>query len=462
MVFSGLIFIFGFLPLVLLGYHLLPVKYRHIFLFGANLLFYGWAEPVFIFIMIASALVNFTFGRMIGKYAHRAKVLLGLGICADLGLLFFFKYAVFCREIVASLFGFSIGAGFAPALPVGISFYTFQAVSYLVDVYRGDIKAEKSPLLFGVYLSFFPQLIAGPIVRYSEMRAALLRRAATAKQFREGVEIFLVGLGKKVLIANEMGALFRHLQPLAAEAGWVCAWGGMIAFAFQIYFDFSGYSDMARGLGKMFGFELPFNFRYPYSATSLTDFWRRWHMTLTRWFRDYLYIPLGGNRRGLVRTVFNLFLVWTLTGLWHGAAYNFAFWGFFWFCCLVGEKYVWGKVLAVMPSLLKRGYTLVIIAISWVFFSIDDPGGIAGYLQGMFSLGDAPLRHDAVVYIVSYLPLLIVAAVASQEKVAVACRRLLRWYGGTLAMRIFLFLVFLLSVAALVDQSYNPFLYFRF
>lgn len=462
MVFSGLIFIFLYLPLVLLLYFVLPMKYRNGFLFFANLIFYGWGEPVFLFVMVASVIINYFFGRWITLFPAKKKPLFLFGIIADLSLLFFFKYAGFFREIVTSLTGLSFGHFPEIALPIGISFYTFQAVSYLADIYRGSIRAEKSIITFGTYLSFFPQLIAGPIVRYDEMEQALHQRRVTVNRFSDGITLFLIGLGKKVLIANEMGVLWEHLRPLATQDGIVAAYLGITAFALQIYFDFSGYSDMARGLGKMFGFELPINFDHPYGTSTLTDFWRRWHMTLTRWFRDYIYIPCGGNRKGKGRTIFNIFLVWSLTGLWHGADYNFVLWGIYWFCLLCGEKFLWKKPLEKAPFALKKIYTALFILIGWVFFSITDLSQVASYLSAMFSLKNGVLHGASLTYAVSYLPLLCIAIVASQSWTKDLWDKVREHRGAKILEICGLALLFFLSVAALVNQSYNPFLYFRF
>ena len=462
MVFSGLIFLFVFLPLVLLVTFALPAKFRNGFLFLANLIFYAWGEPIFVFIMIASVIINYGVGRAMEKFSGKIKLIMALGIVADLALLFFFKYAGFVREILTSLTGLTFGHFPEIALPIGISFYTFQAVSYLIDVYRGTVKAERSFIDFGMYLSFFPQLIAGPIVRYEEMAADLKKRAVTLPMFGEGVRLFLIGLGKKVLIANEMGVLWETLRPLAATEGLLCAYVGIIAYAFQIYFDFSGYSDMARGLGRMFGFRLPVNFNYPYSAVGVTDFWRRWHMTLTQWFRDYIYIPMGGNRCGIGRNIFNIFVIWALTGLWHGADYNFLLWGIYWFVLLTAEKFVLRKPLAKLPGALKHLYTGFFILMGWVLFAITDMTEVGSYYQALFSLKNGFCGGDSLSYIISYLPLLAVAFIASQRFGKNLWERLqnpklkgVLEIGG-------LALLFFLAVASLVNGSYNPFLYFRF
>lgn len=462
MVFSGLIFLFAFLPLVLLVTFALPAKFRNGFLFLANLIFYAWGEPIFVFIMIASVIINFFIGRAMERNRNKIKLILVLGIVADLLLLFFFKYAGFVREILTSLTGLTFGNFPEIALPIGISFYTFQAVSYLIDVYRGTVKAERSFIDFGMYLSFFPQLIAGPIVRYEEMAIDLKKRVVSLPMFGEGVRLFLIGLGKKVLIANEMGVLWETLRPLAATEGILCAYVGIIAYAFQIYFDFSGYSDMARGLGKMFGFRLPVNFNYPYSAVGVTDFWRRWHMTLTQWFRDYVYIPLGGNRCSIARNIFNIFVIWALTGLWHGADYNFVLWGIYWFVLLTAEKFVWRKPLEKLPAVLKRIYTCFFILMGWVLFAITDMAEAGSYFHALFSLQNGFCGGDALTYILSYLPLLVIALVASQPFGKNLWNRLHNSRGKNVLELVCLAFVLFLAVASLVNGSYNPFLYFRF
>lgn len=462
MVFSSLIFLFFYLPLVLLLYFVLPSKYRNGFLFFANLIFYAWGEPVFVVVMIVAIIINYFFGLGIEKHPSKAKILLVIGIVIDLSLLFFFKYAAFFREIAVALTGLPLGNFPEIALPIGISFYTFQSLSYLVDIYRRDIAAEKSFICFGTYLAFFPQLIAGPIVRYDEMSADLHRRRVTKSQFSEGVSLFLIGLGKKVCIANEMGVLWEQLRPLAATEGLLAAHVGIIAFALQIYFDFSGYSDMARGLGKMFGFSLPVNFNYPYHAESLTDFWRRWHMTLTRWFRDYVYIPCGGNRKGTMRTVLNLFLVWSLTGLWHGADYNFILWGIYWFALLCGEKFLWQGLLKKVPKVIRSIYSWVFILIGWVLFSLSSMGEIGTYLTAMFTLKNGFLHGDSVTYILSYLPLLLVALFAAMPYGKQLWQKLSAQRYASILEFLGLTLIFLFAVASLTNQSYNPFLYFRF
>ena len=345
-------------------------------------------------------------------------------------------------------------------LPIGISFYTFQAVSYIIDIYRGDTKAQKSIVNFGTYISFFPQLIAGPIVRYRDIETMLNKRCESIRDFSDGVRLFTVGLSKKVLIANQMGMLWDALR--GSNSGIIGAWVGIAAYAFQIYFDFSGYSDMACGLGKMFGFEFMRNFDYPYISKSITEFWRRWHISLSTWFRDYVYIPLGGNRRKTPRVIFNLFIVWALTGLWHGASMNFVLWGIYYFVILVLEKYVYGKYLEKLPSALKHVYALALILIGWVIFYFEDGGELLGYMANMFTLSDGILDAAAMSTIISYLPLIAVTIVACTpiaKNVWVKVKdKKITAVVETAAVLIAL----TLCTAVLVSQSYNPFLYFRF
>ena len=465
MYFSSLLFLFVFLPLVLAVYYVLPRRFRNGFLLLANMVFYGWGEPVFILIMIVSIVVNYICGLLIEKYRDnqkRKKAFLVLSLVISLGLLAVFKYTGFVSDILRQLPPFSFMPKISLPLPIGISFYTFQTLSYTIDVYRGDTKAQKSIVSFGTYVSFFPQLIAGPIVRYVDIAKMLNERRESIKQFAEGVKLFLVGLAKKVLIANQMGLLWDTLRETAGANGVVGIWIGIISFAFQIYFDFAGYSDMACGLGKMFGFEFMKNFNYPYISKSITEFWRRWHISLSSWFRDYVYIPLGGNRRKLPRVIFNLFVVWTLTGLWHGANFNFIAWGIYYFIILVLEKYVYGKYLEKLPSVLQHIYALLFILIGWTIFYFEDFSQLTQYLGCMFTLKNGIIGTDAASVILSYIPLILAAALASVP----IWRNLYlkikdRKITAVLEM-VFCTAVLLLCTASLVNQSYNPFLYFRF
>lgn len=465
LVFSSLLFVFLYLPIVLLIYYLTPRKLRSAFLLFVNLIFYGWGEPVFIIVMLASIFTNYIFGFLIEKYRSNkrlAKLFLVLSIIISLGLLGFFKYTGFIVGILKTIPFFSnISVPLIP-LPIGISFFTFQAMSYTIDVYRNDVPAQKSAVLFGTYVSLFPQLIAGPIVRYKDVAEQLEDRRENVKQFAEGIRLFVIGLAKKVLLANQMGLIWNELQKTSAQNGILGAWLGIIAFSMQIYFDFGGYSDMARGLGKMIGFEFVKNFEYPYVAKSITDFWRRWHISLSTWFRDYLYIPLGGNRCGQGRTVLNLFIVWFLTGLWHGANFNFILWGVYYFALLTLEKLFLLKYLERVPNFLSHAYALFFILIGWAIFSLEDFSSLSVYLSSMFSVGKGLISPHAGTLLLSYAPLLIAGVLAClpvwKKLYFKVKEQRFFWVFETIAYAV----IMILCTASLVNQSYNPFLYFRF
>lgn len=460
MSFAGLAFLFFFLPVVLVGYYCFPCRWRNGFLLAANLVFYGWGEPWFLPVILLTAAANWLIGRRIAACAEIGlrRLWLITALVLDLGLLLVFKYAGFLLKTV----GLGHLLSSAIPLPLGISFYTFQVVSYVIDVYRKTAPAEKSAVCFATYMTFFPQLIAGPIVRYEELRGQLTGREETWNKIANGFCLLMIGLGKKMLLANPMGQLWDGLRTLPDGIGILGAWMGAAAFTLQIYFDFSGYSDMARGLGGMFGFDIPVNFRYPYAAQSIKEFWRRWHITLSRWFRDYVYIPLGGSRRGTVRTFVNLFIVWSLTGLWHGAAWNYVLWGLYYFALLSAERLIGEARLAHIPRALRHVLTMVLIVLGWVLFAIEDFGALAGYLHAMFSLSGGLISAQAVVWVLSYLPLFAVAALASLPLAARVVQRHEedRWthWGAP----VWCLLLLAASCAALVAQSYNPFLYFRF
>ena len=460
MSFAGLAFLFFFLPVVLVGYYCFPRRWRNVFLLAANLVFYGWGEPWFLPIILVTAVANWLIGRRIAACAEAGtrRLWLGAALVLDLGLLVVFKYAGFLLD--------TMGLGQALAkplpLPLGISFYTFQVISYVVDVYRKTAPAEKSVVPFATYMTFFPQLIAGPIVRYEELRGQLAAREETWNKIANGVCLLMIGLGKKMLLANPMGQLWEGLRALPDSIGILGAWMGAAAFTMQIYFDFSGYSDMARGLGSMFGFEIPVNFRYPYAAQSIKEFWRRWHITLSQWFRDYVYIPLGGSRSGTARTFVNLFIVWALTGLWHGAAWNYVLWGLYYFVLLTAERLIGEARLARIPRALRHILTMALVVLGWVLFAIEDFGALAGYLHAMFTLSGGVIGAQAAVWVLSYLPLFFVSVLASLPIAARVVQRheevrLVQW-----GAPVWCLLLLAASCAALVAQSYNPFLYFRF
>lgn len=466
MVFSSTIFLCVYLPLVLLGYYICPKKGRNLFLLIVSLVFYAWGEPKYVFLMIFSILVNYIFGRLMDKNRgrqKRMKLLLVLSVVIDLGLLSVFKYTDFVITNINAIFGANFDL-LNIALPIGISFYTFQAMSYTIDVYRDDVRVQKNLIDFGMYITMFPQLIAGPIVRYADVQDQLADRSVTTADFSEGVMRFVVGLGKKVLLANQMGAVWSDIYALGGDVSTLMAWTGAIAYTFQIYFDFSGYSDMAIGLGRMFGFKFPENFRYPYQSVSITDFWRRWHITLSTWFKEYLYIPLGGNRRGLARQALNLLIVWSLTGFWHGAGWNFVMWGLYYFVILFIEKLFLLKALDKLPKFFRHVYALLLIIIGWVIFASDDVSVLLPYLGSMFGANGAIGGMD-VYTLLTKAVLLIICCVASTElpkKLFLSAAGAMNEKAAFTLKSVLMIALLALSMILLIGDSYNPFLYFRF
>lgn len=460
MVFSSLLFLFLFLPAVLTLYYCSPRRMRNCILFLTSLVFYAWGEPVYIIIMLFSTMADYFFGLQLDKpkkTSFQRKMIVTCSIVVNLLVLFYFKYADFLIENINALMGTTIPMTDLP-LPIGISFYTFQSMSYIIDVYRGDARAQRNWIDFGTYISLFPQLVAGPIVRYNTIAEQLQNRRENSTMFAQGVRRFIIGLAKKVLLANNIGLLWDtisssniHSMPM------LMAWLGIIAFAFQIYFDFSGYSDMAIGLGLMFGFRFNENFNRPYLAQSITDFWRRWHISLGTWFREYVYIPLGGNRQGLIKQIRNILIVWMLTGFWHGASWNFLLWGLYFGVILIFEKWFGLKLLQTLPRWIRHLYAIILILIGWVLFSFEEPSMIIGYLQAMIGLNHQPLWNDMTIYLfytnAVLLVVLIIASVFKQNdtRQEMSFSQVV-WYG---------FLYFL-SIAYLVDATFNPFLYFRF
>lgn len=464
MVFSSLVFLFAYLPFTLLAYYLVPRQGRNIFLFIVNLIFYGWGEPKLVLLMVFNIFFNYLGGYLVDKYRmdqKKKKLFLVLTCILDIGILAVFKYTGMITDTLNMLPFLNI-PDLQISLPIGISFYTFQTMSYVVDVYRDDAPVSKNFIDFGTYVALFPQLIAGPIVRYRDVAYQLKHRRETLEQFTRGVMLFAIGLGKKVLIANQMGTLTTAIFSTTDQNGVVGTWVGIIAYTFQIYFDFSGYSDMACGLGNMLGFEFLKNFNYPYIAKSITDFWRRWHISLSTWFKEYVYIPLGGNRKGVKRQIINLLIVWGLTGLWHGASYNFILWGLYYGVLLILEKFVLKKFLDKLPSAVQHIYTMFIVIIGWGLFYFTDMGQLREFLTDLFNFGNGICGDQALNIILSYLPVLIAAALASTPIAAKLYTRVqntkLIWIPETL----YCTFIFLISTASLVDQSYNPFLYFRF
>lgn len=454
------------MPLVLLGYYICPKKGRNLFLLIVSLVFYAWGEPKYVFLMIFSILVNYIFGRLMDKHREnkkRLKLMLVLSVVIDIGLLSVFKYTDFIITNVNAIFGANFDL-LNIALPIGISFYTFQAMSYTIDVYRNDVRVQKNLIDFGMYITMFPQLIAGPIVRYADVQDQLAERSVTTADFFEGVMRFVVGLGKKVLLANQMGAVWSDIYALGGDVSALMAWTGAIAYTFQIYFDFSGYSDMAIGLGRMFGFKFPENFRYPYQSVSITDFWRRWHITLSTWFKEYLYIPLGGNRRGLARQALNLLIVWSLTGFWHGAGWNFVMWGLYYFVILFIEKLFLLKALDKLPKFFRHVYALLLIIIGWVIFASDDVSVLLPYLGSMFGANGAVGGMD-VYTLLTKAVLLIICCIASTElpkKLFLSAAGAMNEKAAFTLKSVLTIALLALSMILLIGDSYNPFLYFRF
>lgn len=457
MVFSSIMFLTRFLPLVLIVYFLVPGcmknTWRNLVLFMFSLAFYAWGEPVYIWLMIFSTVVDYVNGGLAGYFVARdkrntAKVFVGLSVVINLTLLAVFKYV---GKFV---------------LPIGISFYTFQSMSYTIDVYRGKAKAENNPINFGAYISLFPQLIAGPIVRFSDIATQLRERTINLERIRYGVLRFVCGLGKKVLLANQAGEVFQTIANYkVSQMTTVSAWLGILAFMFQIYFDFSGYSDMAIGLMAVFGFEIPENFKHPYEAKSITEFWRRWHISLGNWFKEYVYIPLGGSRKGNARTFLNIFIVWFLTGLWHGATINFTLWGLYFCFFLIMEKTWLLKLLDKIPRVFSHIYALVVIYFGWLLFAWEDIHGHRVYMKAMLGMAGAEVVNKESLYLlVSNALLMVIMAIGCTSLPKYLAKKVTKkdGIGASLCMSVYVAVILLLSIAYLVNGTYNPFLYFRF
>ena len=473
MVFSTPVFLFYFLVLTLLVYYLVPRKLRNVVILISSLIFYYWGEQTYVVIMFLSTAIDFTHGMLVEHFKGKgqityAKMAVASSMFFNLLLLLFFKYWDFLASSLQA-----IGLNFMPVLgihlPIGISFYTFQTMSYTIDVYRGDTRAQRNIINFGTFVTLFPQLIAGPIIKYKDLGDQIDQRDTSIDKFGSGVQMFMIGLGKKILIANNVGMLWDSYKAMAASDLTVAgAWLGVVAFTFQIYFDFSAYSDMAIGLGHMFGFRFLENFNYPYISRSVTEFWRRWHISLSTWFRDYVYIPLGGNRCSKLKHMRNIFVVWLLTGLWHGAAWTFVLWGL-WFCLLLlGEKFLWGKYLEKLPSLIRWTYTMFAVILSWVLFRSVDLGQAWAYLGAMF--GQTPgLAQDgqALYYLLQFWPEWVLALIAFLpvkqwlqswlEARGSAGQAVALWAPRVLALGLLA-----LSYLELVTGSFNPFIYFQF
>lgn len=456
MVFSSLTFLFFFLPLVLSMYYIFPNKLKNFILLLFSLLFYSWGEPKYIWIMVFSSIVDFIHAKIIDKNRGniKSKIALCSSIIINLSLLFYFKYLAFFLDTSNSIFGTDF---IIPSivLPIGISFYTFQTMSYSIDVYLNNAKVQSNFISFAAYVSLFPQLVAGPIVRYKDVAEELDNRKHTFDNLYEGISLFIIGLGKKVIFANNMGLIWTYVKSTdISSISTLTAWLGIIAFALQIYFDFSGYSEMAIGLGKMFGFNFCKNFDYPYISKSITEFWRRWHMSLGQWFRDYVYIPLGGNRCSKRRWLFNIFIVWMITGLWHGAGVNFILWGLYFALILIIEKLFLLKYLDKLPNFIKHLYSLILIINGWVLFELFDFNSITAYFKAMY-LNNTFIDSTFIYLISQNLIILILTILASTP----IFKKLLK---NEYIKFTVLIISFFISIAFLVDASFNPFLYFRF
>ena len=468
MLFSSIVFLFSFLPAVMILYYLLPVRFRNVILLLASLVFYAWGEPVYLFLMLLSILFNYFSGLDIARNLQdkrAAKRSLVFNLIINLAVLGFFKYEGFVLDTLNGILPVHISYHALP-LPIGISFYTFQILSYIIDVYRGNVKVQTNLPNFALYVTMFPQLIAGPIVQYADVDEQLASREVSRTKFGEGSMYFIRGLAKKVLLANTSGMIFTEVSGLAkGNIAVMTAWLGAFAYMFQIYFDFSGYSDMAIGLGKMFGFEFNMNFNYPYVSKSITEFWRRWHISLSSWFRDYVYIPLGGSRVSKIKHIRNLLIVWFLTGLWHGAAWNFVAWGLYYGVILIIEKYLLSPVLDRLPDVVRHIYSIVLVVIGWVLFFSSSFGQAADYIRVMFGAGAHGFADRESMYLLtSNLILWLILIFGSTPLVHFRYEHMLRTkkWNTTIINSVVYAALFIVCIAYLVTETYNPFLYFRF
>lgn len=469
MLFSSITFLFLFLPIMLAVYYIAPPQWKNLLLLAGSLIFYAWGEPVYIILMILSILLNYFCGMDIENKSEneaKAKRSLVFAITVNIVLLVFFKYFGFLVESTNTLFGISIPYR-ELALPIGISFYTFQEISYIVDVYRGKVKAQQSLVKYALYVSMFPQLVAGPIVCYGDIEKQLTSRKISKRKLGQGAMLFIIGLSKKAVLANTLGKIFEEISSTSASNLTVLmAWLGCITYAFQIYFDFSGYSDMAIGLGRMFGFEFKKNFDVPYISKSITEFWRRWHISLSSWFREYVYIPLGGNHVTISRNIVNLLIVWMLTGMWHGAAWNFIVWGIYYGVVLVLEKYVWGAIVDRWPSVLQHIYALVLVLVGWVFFFSPSLGAALRYLFAMVGGGAGFASKEVFFVILTHWLFYLLAVIGSTTLGSRMLRAILNVSENHTVRTVITLVVFFgmlaISVAYLIADTYNPFLYFRF
>ena len=468
MVFSSLIFIFIFLPLVLVSYYIAPRRLRNTVILLASLLFYAWGEPTYIILIIISILINYLGALLIRvhiKNKDKSKFIFITLLLIDISILFFFKYYGFAIECLGSIIGLDLKVK-SISLPLGISFYTFQQISYIADIYMQKVKPERNLIDFATYITMFPQLIAGPIVKYDDIHKQLANRKESIDKFGEGVQRFIIGLGKKVILANNIGLIWTQVKEVNLnDLSVVLAWIGIIAFTLQIYFDFSGYSDMAIGLAKMFGFDFLENFDYPYISKSITEFWRRWHMSLGGWFREYIYIPLGGNKKGTLIQVRNLFIVWFTTGLWHGASTNFVVWGLYFGVILFIEKIYLKDLLKKIPSIFSHIYTLIIVMIGWVIFDMNTLTDSGHYIKIMFGFGNNIFIDNLAKYILTNnFIILLIGLICSTKLIKIYMNKIKSTFreNDVFLITAINLLILIISTAYLVGASYNPFLYFRF
>ena len=458
MVFSSITFLFYFLPLVLFSYFLSPSKLKNLTLLIFSLIFYTFGEPKYIFIMIFSTIIDYIHALIIDKYRNtlKAKIALISSIIVNLSLLVFFKYSNFFISIINSIFSANLDL-LNLTLPIGISFYTFQTMSYTIDVYKNEAKPQKNILNLATFITLFPQLVAGPIVRYVDIAKQLDTRNSDIDKIYNGIYRFIIGLSKKILLANNLGIIWSSIKiSQYRELSILTSWLGIICFSLQIYFDFSGYSDMAIGLGKIFGFDFLENFNFPYISKSITEFWRRWHISLGLWFRDYVYIPLGGNKVSKLKWFRNIFIVWFLTGLWHGASFNFILWGLYFGFILILEKLFILNILNKLPDFFKHTYTLLLVIIGFVFFEIENLKDIFNYFNAMFNLNNKFIDSTFIYYLTPNITLIIISIISSTPLIKNILDK------NIYIRFIFIILGFILSVSFLVDSSFNPFLYFRF
>ena len=470
MVFSSLVFIFVFLPITLFIYYLSPRKLKNLVLLISSLIFYAWGEPIYIFLMIFTTVFSYVSAILINKYKSKKTSSLAifiLSVAVNLSVLCFFKYYGFFIDNINNLFSMNIKVKKLP-LPVGISFYTFQTLSYIIDVYLKKVPVQKNIISFSTYVTMFPQLVAGPIVKYGDINKQLENRKESLDKFGDGVSYFIRGLSKKVLLANNIGLLWSNVKALSPDKISVfSAWLGILAFTFQIYFDFSGYSDMAIGLGKFFGFDLMENFNYPYISKSVTEFWRRWHISLGSWFREYVYIPLGGNKKGALKQYRNLFIVWFLTGFWHGANWNFIIWGLYFGVLITLEKIFVLKWLDKLPNFISHVYALIIIIVGWAIFEFENTSVLFSFIKTMFGMGSNTfIDNQSIYYLYTNLFLFILAIIFSTPLPKKLFKKLiynvkLKPYAKLIVPTIYLILI-LLCTTYLVNETYNPFLYFKF